>query len=358
MITNPRVFNEEYVPESLPARHAERQQLSRALAPAEDGNRPNDVLLHGPSGVGKTVTARFMADKLREAAGVPYTRIGCVSASETAILYQAITGHPRDSAVHRNAPVDRLLSILRDLATDPYILILDEADTLPDRDILQLLSRVPLVSVIVICHDPEEWIARLDESERTRFPMDQQIELERYDTDELTSILQRRRKHGLLHGVVSDNQLHRIANQTAGIARYAIQSLRAAAELAEEREHDEVLDEDVAESFARAKAAIRRQNLRSLSFGHHVVYELVRQAEEIKAADLQEQYDAVAPQLYQDRQRDPVSDRQVRNYLEKLIEYDLVGYEGETRWRTYHVRDPSLEAPIQLPPSISERISR
>jgi Cdc6-like AAA superfamily ATPase len=358
MITELRVFNEMYVPSSLPARHAERQQLSRALSPAENARRPNDVLLHGPSGVGKTVTARFMCNELRKAAGVPYTRISCVSASDTAILYQAITGHPRDSAIHRNAPVDRMLSVLDELATTPYVLILDEADTLPETNILELLFEVPMVSVIVICHDDEEWVGRLSEREASRFPISQRIHLDRYDVDELTAILQRRRKHGLLHGVASDDQLRRIADETAGVARYGIQSLRAAAEFAEDREHDKIRDEDVCDAFDRATAAIREANLRSLSFGHHVVYELIRAAGEIKAGDLQDEYDAVAPQLYQGRQRNPVSDRMVRNYRDKLVEYDLVDKSGSNRWLTYSVEDASLVAPVDLPDPISARISK
>jgi len=69
----------------------------------------------------------------------------------------------------------------------------------------------------------------------------------RYGVDELSSILRARADQGLPPNVVTDDQLRTIADEVAGVARYGIQALRAAAELATERGHHRVRDVDLEE---------------------------------------------------------------------------------------------------------------
>lgn len=55
MLKNEQVFDEEHVPEQLHHRDAERQFLAETFSPARYGRVPDDVLVHGPHGVGKTL---------------------------------------------------------------------------------------------------------------------------------------------------------------------------------------------------------------------------------------------------------------------------------------------------------------
>ena len=360
IITDSRVFNEEYTPHDLLHRHSEHKEISNELQPAARGLRANDIVIHGRPGVGKTLTAKVVCSHLYDEARVHYHRIGCTSATQTGILYQAVTGHPRDVYVNPNASTEYLLRTLQDIVDDPYVLILDEADDLPETDVLQVLSHVPLVSVIIICHDYPEWTKRLDETLKSRLSL-HPVKLNRYDTDELTDILVERRKRGLIHGIVSDDQLREIADRTAGVARLAIQTLHAAATFADERGHSEVHAEDIDDGVSRAKRWIRQSSLQSLGFHHHVVYALVHEAsiakedDEISGSVLQERYQEVAPDVYEERECDPVGARRVRQFLEKLATYDLIDHDGVNRWRTYWVKDMDVESPVELPPGISER---
>ena len=355
MIIKREIFEEEFLPdEDFLHRHEELNELSRALDPAARGERAEDVLVSGPSGVGKTSTVRHVLRTLKRETYVPTARIRCLDKSRAGVFYDAIQQHPRDAAKLPNAPADELYETLADIVTTPYILVLDEADSLHELDVLRELLAIPLLSVIVITHDVEEWRNRLDAQLRSRFLTTRHMHLDRYATGELAEILDARSEAGLEPNVISDLQLVEIADEVAGVAREGIQSLREAALLADERNHDEIRDDDVADSYMRARARIRRANLRSMGYAHHIVYELVRQEGKLKMGELWTLYETHAPELYRDRDQEPVStDRQILNYLEKLIEYDAVCKEGENRWRTYYPVDPDLTAPGSIPERVA-----
>ena len=357
MIIKREIFEEEFLPdEDFLHRHEELNELSRALDPAVRGERAEDVLVSGPSGVGKTSTVRHVLRTLQTEAHVPAARIRCLDKSRAGLLYDAVMAHPRDVAAHRNSPADELYETLAEIVTTPYVLVLDEADSLHELNVLRELLAIPLLSVIIITHDVEAWRNRLDAQLRSRFLTTRHMHLDRYATSELAEILEARAEAGLEPGMVDDLQLVEIADEVAGVAREGIQSLREAALLADERGHDEIRDEDIDESYERARARIRRSNLRSMGFPHHVVYELIRQRDEggLKMGELWERYDQHAKALYRDRDQEPVSTkRQLLNYLEKLMEYDAVRKEGERRWRTYHPVDPDLEAPGSIPETVA-----
>lgn len=355
MITTRWVFADQRLPDTLLHRHAEREQLSRALEPAIYGHRAEDVLIHGPSGVGKTTTARHVLERQFGDQQIDWALINSHN-TRCAILHETAVTHPTETAVQPNSPAEELVETLEQIVDRPYVVLLDEADTICDLAVLCDLYQVPLLSVVAIVHDPNEWLARLDSDLRDSISLRSQIAFERYSQAELVDILEPRVTHGLEPDVVRDEQLEWIADEVAGVARYGIQSLLAAAEVAVERGHDRIRNRDVEDSFERARAKVRQANLRSLPFGPCVVYELLRREgdELVSGSRLHERYEDVAPTLYADQNQEPVSRRRRVDFLTKLVEYDLIRQHGENRWAEYEVVDSELEAPIhsELPVSV------
>lgn len=350
MIVDHWVFADERPPDRVFHRHAEIEQLLRSLEPVTDGDRAEDVLIYGPSGVGKTTTAKHV---LKNRIPYDHTDWTIVNSSKTraGILHEAIIKHPTDTAVAPNTAADELAATLRRVVDRPYVVILDEADTIRDLSVLRDLYEVPTLSVVAIVHNHREWLARLDQELQEFFSMRSQIEFQRYTTTELVDILEPRVEHGLEPDSITTDQLEWVADEVAGVARYGIQSVLAAAELAVERNHDRVREVDVRDGFDRARAKMRESNLRSLPFGPCVVYELLRlegSGDWIAGTHIQDRYEDLGDRLYADRNQDPVSRRQVRNYLEKLQEYNLIEGRNETCWREYRVVDSALEAPIEI----------
>ena len=344
MITDPRVFEDAYLPRELMHREGAVVELSRAFDPALDGEPADDVLIVGPSGVGKTVLARHTLGKLEAFAAVGHAHIECLGTTTGEVLRTALREHNTSVDVTLNTPIDELHEQLRNAVDQPYLLVLDEADALPDIETLEYVTRIPEVSVVAICHDAERWLSRVPQSFRRS--VSTPIRLERYGVDELSSILRARADQGFPPDVITDDQLCTIANEVAGVARYGIQALPAAATLATERGHHRIRDVDVDDSFERARQRIRWANLRSLPFHHHALYTLIRRAGEITANDLHIRYEELSEHIYYGRDLTPIGRRSRRNKLTKLREYDLIEHKGPPQNRTYRVLDEDVESPL------------
>ena len=347
MIADPRVFDDGWLPRRLQHRDQAVTQLSRLLKPALTDARAEDVLLHGPSGVGKTVLARHTLDRLQERAIVPYAHVRCLGKSTGGVLLRALEKLPVNANVHRGLSIDERTQLLANAVDGAAVLILDEADDLHETEVLDAVANAPGVSAIVIIHDRDEWLARVDEQHHRRFGGDHQIGLERYGVDELADILESRADHGLTNFGWDRDLLEHIADDVAGVARRGIQTLRASAEVAEERDHAGITDIDVVAGHERAREQIRESNLDSLPFHHQVLYELIRAegSAGIDAGELHRRYDALAGQIYDDFQR-PIGERARRNKLQKLRDYDLIEtVDGGSALR--HVAtDSSLPSPV------------
>lgn len=322
MLTDPDVFSDDYRLRQLLHRDGEQEQLARALDPALDGDRADDVLLHGPQGVGKTVLTRHILRRLNRRAGIQSVTCQCLGETTAGIVRQALRGLGADPA--SNTPQEDLCLQLRDRVDEPTVVVLDEADDVPDTDALGRLWDVPEISVVVICHNRQRWLSRLDDRARRRWHDGIEIELERYGPAELADILGPRARKGLAPNVVGRKQLEEIADYCAGSARTGIQTLHATATVAIERRREEIRPEDIPDGYERAKRWIRESHLESLGFHHHVLYELIRQAGSTDGEPLHDRYDQVAKVVYEGRPQTPISRRARRYKLEKIEEYDLI----------------------------------
>jgi cell division control protein 6 len=340
MIRRPDVFDDETPPPDLRHREAHVQELIRLLHRARS-DHDQGALLAGPSGVGKTALGRTVLEEFGREFGTRWTWIQALGTTTGEFFREAIRG--AGGTVADNAPNDELPDRLREtLAGDELFILLDEADDVAGTDAVGQLTAVPGVEVVVICHEPDDWLARSESSVR-QYLHGGRIELDRFGVDELADILRDRARVGLVDDVVTREQLETIADDVAGVAREGIQTLRAAAEIAVEREHGRIHDADVDDAYERARASIREANLQSLPFHHRALYELIREAGEITGRELNQRYEAIEERVYANRERTPISRRDRRNKLDKLRAYDLVERERlDHRW-LYSPMDQALK---------------
>ncbi|WP_435347255.1 Cdc6/Cdc18 family protein [Haloarchaeobius sp. HRN-SO-5] len=348
MITDSVVFDEHYIPRELAHREEEVGTLVRAWNPLTVDDPVADVLLAGPSGVGKTVLTTFALRNLTRENHVPYAHVGAMGQTTGDVLRDLlgqIGGHPLGDET-----VTDLTWTVRNHLDDPGICVLDEADDLPDSDTLDTLTSIDGLSLVVITHDRQRWLGRVDPDLQHRFSVDgHELSLDRYGVDELADVLEARATAGLRSGVVRRDQLERIADDVAGVARVGIQSLHAAAELATSRGHERIEPGDVDDSYDRARHRIRQENLSSLTFHHQVLYELIRDADELTGIDLHRRYDMISKQAYRGRRGTPISERARRNKLSKLADHDLIEVIDGRATRRYRVVDDRVESPRDVP---------
>jgi len=350
MLVRPRVFDDDHRPRTLLHREREEDRLAQAAVRGTGPTQSSGVLLAGPSGVGKTTLARHTLDHVTDEVGGHVTYIRCLGLSAREILTLALRDHPHGTvpaadtmglAEHR----DRLREATA--AGPDHVLILDEADRLTQTDLLDSVVDLEAVSLVACVHDADTWLAQVDRDHERA--LRQTIHVDRFGVDELADILDRRAKRGLRPHAVRRPVLEKIADIAAGVARVGIQTLRAAAELAHEREARQISADLVPAAHDRAESWIRTHNLRSLLVHHHVLYALLYQVETITPRALYDRYDAVAEAIYANRRQTPISERARRTKLRKLQDYGLIERVGADRYGEYRVVDEAIAPPIELP---------
>lgn len=339
MIVDDRVLCEDFVPSEVVHRHDEVTHLSETLSPLLSDRRPETAFLFGPTGVGKTCVARYTLDRLCEQ--LPAVRVSYVNCwqeyTRFRVLYRLLEATGNAFDVHRSTPKDELFERLSQVDDRPIVAILDEVDQLEETAALYDLHRLPHVSLVLIANREEELFASFDDRVRSRLRAGTRVQFDRYGTDELVSILEERAAQGLEPGAVSESQLRTIADAAAGDARVGIGILRSAARRADREGLDSITEDVLEPSIPDARTAIRQETVTNLIEHQRVLYDVIAEAGEIEPGEL---YAA-----YERRVDDPKTTRTLRNYLTKMVHYDLIEAVGERSGRTYRIVEGGDRSP-------------
>jgi Cdc6-like AAA superfamily ATPase len=192
---------------------------------------------------------------------------------------------------------------------------------------------MPAFSLVLIANREAELFARADERLTSRLRGSESIRFDRYGLEELTSILEARARWGLAADAVTTDRIRAIADAAAGDARVGISILRNAARKADRADRETITDELVDAAIPAGRSDVHRKNLDTLTPHQRTLYEVVDDAGAIEPGPLYERY--------RERVDDPKTDRTVRNYLSKMVQYDLLVAEGTSRDRVYRAADPT-----------------
>src|SRR5213594_249871 len=237
------ILRPAFVPDRLPHREDQVDQLAQILATALRGERPSNVLIFGKTGTGKTAVVKYIENELKKLDGgrtVHYVYMNCEIVDTPYGVLQNVA----------NRLVEKL-----DEEKRIVILVLDEIDKIVTKngdDLLYQLLKInddltkAKVSLIGISNDLKftEW---LDPRVKSRLS-DEKMVFPPYNAGELFDILHDRTLKAFDNGVAKDSVLSLIAALAAaehGDARRALDLLRVAAELAERAGQDRISDEHV-----------------------------------------------------------------------------------------------------------------
>lgn len=263
---NREILRPSYIPDELPHRKEQINQLASILVTALKGDRPSNVLIFGKTGTGKTASVKYLGKEIRKADSqfnrVNYLYMNCEVVDTQYGVLQNIGNMFIDNFNERipftGWSTERVYNILREKIDETnrvVIIVLDEIDKLVYKsgdDVLYHLSRInddlqnAKVSLIGISNDLK-FTDFLDPRVKSRLGEEKMV-FPPYNADQLRDILRQRAELAFFPGVIDTSVAplcSALAAQEHGDARRALDLLRVAAEIAERNGDDKVTEAHV-----------------------------------------------------------------------------------------------------------------
>ncbi|WP_418285903.1 Cdc6/Cdc18 family protein [Halorubrum sp. DTA46] len=243
-----------FQPDKPVGRRSELDRIVEAVKPVTRRRSPENLLVYGPAGIGKTTCVRHVFDRMEEETTSKAVYINCWQYNTrpsllTELLIQL--GYP---APRKGKPVDELLSKIREwLKKNRGVAVaLDEFDQLEDRTEiiydLQMLNEDSENQLgVVMVSNQHPTTIELDPRSRSRLNC-QTLEFNSYNAAQLEQILNKRVEQAFRPGSVPDSVITKIAEQIAensGDCRQALSLLLQAARKAEQKGLSEVSEESI-----------------------------------------------------------------------------------------------------------------
>ncbi|WP_440009471.1 Cdc6/Cdc18 family protein [Halomicrococcus sp. SG-WS-1] len=315
-----------HVPESnrIVGRNSEIEAVAAELRPIVRTEPPNNVMIYGKTGTGKSLVARHVTERARRAAVAQDVSVGtvyvdCAQHNTQTRVARTITRDLNDEArtdfsipragIGSGEYYDYLWEIL-DAVYDAVVIILDEVDRLEDDDVLMQLSRARESGKadchlgIVAISNKIEYRDELNERVKSSL-REEEFVFQPYDANQLRDIMNHRRD-AFKDGVLTDEVIPltaAFAAQEHGDARKAIEILRHAGELAERQGDEQVSEDHVREAQEWAEIDRFEELLRgSTTQVKFILYALGRltkenSRDEFSTSEIYERYQVVCKQL-------------------------------------------------------------
>jgi cell division control protein 6 len=259
------ILRPSYIPESLPHREKQIDQLASILSTALRGERPSNILIFGKTGTGKTAVIKYLGNEISKADDwkrVSFLYMNCEIIDTPYAVLQNV-GNRFVQDFDERIPftgwsTERVYNILRDKIDEEkkvVVIVLDEIDKLVYKsgdDVLYHLSKInddlkhTKISLIGISNDLK-FTEFLDPRVKSRLS-DEKMVFPPYNANELRDILQQRSKLAFDNGIIDDGVISlcaALAAQEHGDARRALDLLRVSAELVERSGDDKITEHHV-----------------------------------------------------------------------------------------------------------------
>ncbi|MDR0900998.1 MAG: orc1/cdc6 family replication initiation protein [Methanobrevibacter sp.] len=339
-------LDHRFLPEHLPHRNEQITSIAKYWIEALNNVTPSDVTIYGKTGTGKTAAAKFAMKQLKEATVNKdvYVRVEYIRCTDYTTEYQVIAKLCQQmgrDVPYRGWTKAEIVNTFRDIFKQNafgknmiLIVILDEIDILLKNDgdgILYTLTRTNNVSILSISNyvDFKKFIkSRVMSSFR-----DREIVFPPYGAQQLVDILEERAGLSFDNNVLDGDVIPLCAAMAAkeeGDARYALDLLRTAGELADEKESAIVYGELVREAKDKIEhnkvtdliSTLPSQQQRVLE----AILRLTLNKEEITSGKLYDTYKEVS-------KGDSVSYRRIFDFINELEMLGIISTNTISRGR-------------------------
>ena len=345
------MLREDYIPELIHYRSDLMKVLAQKVYAPPLARRPSShIFVYGSSGTAKTLINKYWMHELHKESEKKEINARCFYLNCSELTNQTEAAQELYSQVSENVPrrmglkyyTDHFFEII-DKKYKFVIIILDEAEKIlkkkdEDRLFYILLRNRELEKcknvwvTLVVISNRMNLKELLCEGTQSSFGINW-LFFPRYTSRQLFNILEDRTKLAFNESVISSDIVHQIAeytNQLGGDARLAISYLKETGLIAEEKKAKKVGVEDFEEAKRILEEKAIMQELANLSKSEKLVYFSVAVAVTYnkkhtnqQKADVPLIYD-IYIQLSKKMRLDNLSERHIRNHLEKIKNTDLI----------------------------------
>ena len=197
IVTNPSVFELEYIPEKVLFRESEINEIVDTI------KTHSNLFIYGPSGVGKTLTIKYVIRDLDNA-----FYVNCW-VNNTKFLIASELASQAGLKFIEGKSADHLILMFK-RAVNPKVIIFDEIDKANDLNFLyKFVELFPKASLILISNSLNI-LNRIDPRILSRLML-RHLLFDKYNKEQIIKILKYRVKYGLKRGSISDDLIRVIA---------------------------------------------------------------------------------------------------------------------------------------------------
>jgi cell division control protein 6 len=255
------VMSPHYIPETLPHREKQIEQIMKILAPALSGKSLNNLFLYGKTGTGKTSATKHVVEKLLQVrekygAAVDCIYVNCRNLNTKYQVMLKCAEYCAPGEVFIGYPFSHLFGrILKYVGekNTTFIVVLDEIDKVKNLDdLVYSLTRANdeleagRIAILGITNNAA-FKQELDPRSRSTL-CEVEMVFPPYNAVQLNAILGQRAKLGFKDGVVDASAVSlasALAAQESGDARYALRLLLKAGEIADDERIGVINDDHV-----------------------------------------------------------------------------------------------------------------
>ncbi len=277
----------DYIPKLIPHREKEQKYIANCMKPLFSKRNGKNLLIHGLSGVGKTVACKHILQELEEQTdSIAPIFVNCWQKNTTYKIFLELCDQ-LNYRFTQNKKSSELFNIVKDILNKKSVVfVFDEIDKVEDLDFLYSILEEIYRKTIIMISNHKDWLFNLDSRLKSRL-IAETLEFNPYDEAETKDILQQRMRYAFVSGVWDKEAFNSIAKKTAELEdiRSGLYLMKEAGNLAEDEASKKIQIKHVQNAIKKLNDfSIKKSD--DLDSDAHALLDLIKSNSGLKIGEL------------------------------------------------------------------------